>query len=163
MPITEVSVTGKLLGFLSAGLKWQPQASNADDIRRLLSLIEQHSAFYNQYDLEIAGRVASSIRDVRKRLGELVLTDGFAREAQGLIQLACSDFQAKAEKLGARYFGNPEAVYSDRTVLTSTGFGFQMQFTTALGELRGLVKIVLEGVRKKGIVIPPGLERGMSE
>jgi hypothetical protein len=163
MPITEISLTAKLLDFLSAGVKWQPQASNADDMRRLLALIEQHSAFYNPYDLEIAGRVASSIREVRKRLGELTLTDGFAREAQALIQLACSDFQARAEKLGADFLRNPDAVYSDMTILTNAGLGFQMQFTTALGELRGLVKIVLEAVRKKGIVIPPGLERGMRE
>ena len=158
MPVEEVTFGAKLFGFLEASLKWRPGVAN-DDIGTLLGLLEQHSAIYEDYLFELVGKTANSIRELRRSLETMQLSDGFAHEAQGLVRLACADFTAKAEALSAQCFSGSDWIYGDDIRIGDLPPDIANQFTLALGEFRHGVKIVLDTIHRRGVMLPPGLER----
>ena len=160
MPVEEVTLSAKIFDFLEAGLKWQPAVDKPDEIDTLLGAMEQHRAIYEDLLFEIVGKTASSIKELRLQLQAMRPTDGFAREAEGLIQLACADFLSKAEALSLQS-GMPssQAIFADDVRIQDLPPDLSYQFAVALGEFRHAVIIVLDAIQKRGKILPPGLER----
>lgn len=165
MPIEEVSVTAKLWNLIDATVKWEPQSADQQkqELQILLDLLNNHRALFDEYQIEIVGDLVNSIIILRGELEKLKFQDGFATEARGLAQDACMKFQSNVEALSVEYLHDPKAIQQQHTLLVSLNPFCASFLSSYLGELRARVKIVLEAVRRRGVLIPPSLERLLTD
>jgi hypothetical protein len=156
----ELSFAAKLGPFLTATLKYKPGASEKSQMNDLAYLLNEHTALYQIYDLEMASAVANSIKSLRSRLGQFGSgkTD-HVRETAAMFASACAEFQAQIEALSATYSGNSEAIYTQNfNIMNLTPLMYQLGFAKAFGELRATIRVLLLSVIEQyGLKLPPKL------
>jgi hypothetical protein len=159
LPDIKLTISAKLGPFFTASAEIKPTSSAKTEMKDLTYLLDQHTALYQFYEFELAGRVANSIRELRGRLGRFPAKSDHVRETAAMFRAACADFQAKIEFCSGKFTGDPMAIYEDNIgLLQLEPLMYQLEFVEALGQLRATVRILLVAIIERyGLSLPPKL------
>ena len=138
--LTFQEIKSRLTGFSIPifGISWQPDESEINIARRIITALEDRRVLYSPYELEVPRHCINSVLEIRRHLTDEIGKVDQKRELYNNLQLL---------RAACRKFLNDIQQYEkDLEDLPRISMMAGFVFFTALGELRGVFGIVISKI-----------------